>query len=321
MMNQRFRLMMIPLLAGLATLLLAVSPAFAQDPPPEAGTHECIGCHEGMRVYWEESPHGQALENPVFQERWQEAGSPVECLQCHTTGFDPDTGEYWEGGVACLTCHAPVPANHPDTMIPTDVSSRKCGECHVDTFNEWEVSEHGRENMNCNQCHNPHTTELRAEHSQALCQSCHHQETHYYSQTGHAKEGLLCTDCHLRVDSGAELGEGHAASNHTFAVDLQTCNQCHADAAHPEPGMVGETPRGTAADNVMCYPAQTILETVPVVPASETTALVTETPAPHISPLVYIIPAGIGLVFGGLAVPLISKTLGKRREDDEEGGK
>ena len=196
---------------------------------------------------------------------------------------------YEEGGVGCLTCHSPVPADHPDNMIPTDVSSRNCGTCHVDTLNELEVSQHGKENMNCNQCHNPHTTELRAEHSQALCQSCHHQETHYYSQTGHAKEGLLCTDCHLRVDSTAELGEGHAMSNHTFAVDLQTCNQCHADAAHPDPATRWTTISGSAGDDVTCYPGQVIMQTAPVVPVPEA-AEVTEEPAPHISPLLYILP-------------------------------
>jgi hypothetical protein len=320
MTKQRLRLIWITCLAGMALLLLAVSPALAQNESPAANTEECTGCHEGLRVYWEESPHGQALDNPVFQEKWQEAGSPTECLECHTTGYNAATGEYAEGGVACLTCHSPVPANHPDNMIPTDVSSRKCGTCHVDTFNEWEVSQHGKENMNCNQCHNPHTTELRAEHSQALCQSCHHQETHYYSQTGHAKEGLLCTDCHLRVDSNAELGEGHAMSNHTFAVDLQTCNQCHADAAHPETAPMETVSRSGSAEDVACYPAQVIMETVPVVSVPE--PAVTETPAPHISPLVYILPLGLGLVFGIVAAPLISKNLGKRREEDDvEGGK
>ncbi|MEZ4517101.1 MAG: cytochrome c3 family protein [Chloroflexota bacterium] len=312
MTKQQLRSLSIISLTAAIFMFMAVSSAFAQDEEPVASSEECIGCHEGLRANWEESPHAHALDNPAFQEKWEEEGNPSECLQCHTTGYDPATGEYAEGGVACLTCHSPVPDNHPDNMIPTNVSSEACGSCHVDTMSDLEHSAHGDANLDCSQCHNPHTTELRAEDSQTLCQSCHNEATHNYALAEHAEAGLLCTDCHLRVDTNAELGEGHAKSSHTFQVDLETCTGCHADAAHPETLM--ETVSGSAADDVACYPAQVLMETAPAVPVEAPD--VAETPPSSVNPLVYILPAGIGLAFGMLIAPMISKSNGKRRNSD-----
>lgn len=301
-------------LLGVVLLLLTVSVANAQDERPEQGTDECTGCHEGLRHYWEDSAHASALSDPVFQEGWQAQGSPPECLQCHTTGFDPATAAYTEEGVACLTCHSPVPANHPDDMIPTDISSRLCGDCHVETFNQWELSGHAQEDLNCNNCHNAHTTELRAEHSQELCQTCHEAESHRYAMTAHAQEGLLCTDCHLRVDAEAPLGEGHGQRSHTFGVDLATCNECHANEMHA--GEVGMVSFGTAEEAVSCYPAQ-VVEAQVNAPTSVEQHAVDDTPHGP-SPLVYIVPAGFGVVFGSLMAPWVERRV---RGDKNKGDK
>lgn len=306
---------MIGILASVFMLAITAVATYAQDPTPEPNAETCVGCHEGLRVHWAESPHGQATSNPVFVQQWQEQGAPKECLQCHTTGYDPLTGEYKEEGVNCLTCHSPVVANHPDAIMPTDVSARNCGDCHVETFNEWEVSQHGEDNLSCNECHNPHTTELRAGHSQELCQSCHHQESHYFAQTGHASEGLLCTDCHLRVETETPLGDGHGQRHHTFAVDLQTCNQCHGEEMHTAPSDIQNAVMPGGSD-VACYPAELTMQVASTAGAAAAES-VTVTPEPTgPSPWVYILPAGIGLVFGALLAPSIEGALKKRREDE-----
>ena len=82
--------------------------------------------------------------------------------------------------------------------MQTDISSRLCGQCHVDTFAEWETSQHGQEELTCARCHNPHSNELRLGSMQDTCRTCHKEETHFFTFTAHAEEGLLCTDCHCK---------------------------------------------------------------------------------------------------------------------------
>ena len=289
-----------------------------QDATPVPNAQECVGCHEGIRGYWEQSAHGYALVDPAFQEAWTQQGSPQECLACHSTGFDPATGEYKEGGVSCLSCHSPVPANHPDAYMPTDVSSRLCGNCHLETFQEWEISEHGQQGMTCNQCHNPHTSELRVGTSQELCNSCHNTEGHYYTFTGHAREGLLCTDCHLRVNDSPDAGTmGHGAREHTFKVDLQSCNDCHLGDMHAEAD--GSMPNASIAPqtDVACYPVETT-EAAAFTPArQDVTPFVSQTPTGP-SPLIYILPAGFGLVLGTVLAPWIERLSQQRRNSGEK---
>jgi hypothetical protein len=315
-------------LLAFALAFLAVPSAQAaplrQDPTPVPNAEDCTGCHEGLRGYWEQSAHGYALVDPAFQKAWTEQGSPDECLACHTTGFNPETGEYKEGGVGCLSCHSPVPSNHPDAYMPTDVSSRLCGTCHIDTFNEWEISEHGQQGMTCNQCHNPHTAQLKVGHSQELCNSCHNTEGHYYTFTGHAKEGLLCTDCHLRVSDSPDAGtEGHGSRSHTFKVDLESCNDCHLGDMHAEADAAMPSTTATEQTDVACYPVETTEQVVAqaeFVPArAEVTPYVSTTPSGP-SPLIYILPAGFGLVFGTLLAPWVDRWT-KRRRSENEGDK
>ncbi|NUM44133.1 MAG: hypothetical protein HUU38_05455 [Anaerolineales bacterium] len=197
-----------------------------------ASPENCNECHEIIRSHWGESEHGKAVSDPVFQKAWQEAGSPNECLACHTTGFDPETGTWEDDGVACATCHSPIPANHPDEdIMPTEISSRLCGTCHLQTHEEWSDSTHAQEDLSCIRCHNPHTTNLRAADTQELCSSCHNDEVHFFEFTIHAQEGVTCMDCHLQV-SEVQMGEGHGARHHTFTVEMDTCSKCHTLDMH-----------------------------------------------------------------------------------------
>ncbi len=314
-------------LLGVLLLILAFAVAvpgaqaapLAQAPTPEPNAQECVGCHEGLRGYWDQSAHGYALIDPIFQNTWTEMGSPTECLACHTTGFDAETGTYTEGGVGCLSCHSPVPANHPEAYMPTDLSSSLCGDCHLDTFDEWQNSEHGQQGMTCNQCHNPHTAELRVKSSQELCNSCHNTEGHYYSFTGHAREGLLCTDCHLRVNNSPDAGMmGHGDLDHTFKVDLQTCNDCHLGDMHAEVTEATTNASMSRQTDVACYPVEPVTQAADFTPARpEVTAYVSPTPTGP-SPLIYLVPAGLGLVFGTMLAPWLDRLVRRRRDNKGE---
>jgi hypothetical protein len=211
---------------------------FAQDATPQG---ECQDCHEIVQTHWAEGAHANSVTSQGFQQAWNDQGQPDTCFACHTTGFDEATGEFEVSSVSCTTCHNPEPKNHPDQVMPTDVSSRLCGQCHLETYSNWTESVHAQEDLACVQCHNPHTNEIRAEDSQALCSACHSEEVHFFEYTSHYEEGLLCVDCHVRV-LDQPMGEGHGQREHTFTVDMATCSNCHSDDMHypgPDGGQIG----------------------------------------------------------------------------------
>ncbi|MCA9927041.1 MAG: hypothetical protein KC419_01135 [Anaerolineales bacterium] len=236
---------------GFALLLsfMTITVSLAATPHNEiASPDDCLECHEDTVTTWQDSMHGQAMSDTAFQQAWQAEGEPRECLRCHTTGFDAATGTFEAEGITCSACHyiGPNSSSHPEQIMFTKDSAESCGECHLETLAEWEASAHGENNMTCANCHNPHANSIKQENMETLCQTCHTNEGYFYGMTTHAEAGLLCTDCHLRV-SDAPMGEGHAKRHHTFAVDLETCNACHAEGMHyPEDNMQAA---GLATDN------------------------------------------------------------------------
>jgi hypothetical protein len=296
----RLRIFQVTLVSiGLLLLLMSVQPTIAQDPATEAGSVECVGCHEGLRDYWDHSGHADAYADREFQEAWLEADNAPACLSCHTTGFDAETGDFAVAGVGCTTCHNPVPDNHPDNYIPTNISSRLCGTCHLETYSEWEDSQHSQEDLTCNQCHNPHTADIRYGSTQALCETCHEDEAQIFAQTSHAAEGMICTDCHLQV-SGAVMGEGHGSRPHTFAVDMETCNSCHEHDMHTAGAMMTAV---SDRSEPACY--QTDSHLLPGNGAEAGAEQLSTTP-PSSSRLAFLIPAGMALVIGLMINPMVS---------------
>jgi hypothetical protein len=285
-------------LVALAITALSSEAGAGQDDYRQEGPvrSDCQECHESVVTYQQESSHGQAAADPVFQEAWTEAGAPVECLSCHVTVYDPETGDYEGDGIACATCHSGQSGPHPETPMPTDPSSRLCGTCHIDTHSEWETSAHGEGELACVRCHNPHTTGLKEGNMQDLCTTCHMDEGHFYTYTGHAQEGLQCTDCHLRVLDGP-LGEGHGQRLHTFEVDLMTCTQCHGQEMHAP--VVGEADESKTRDMMQIAYA-------PDGGACEMEAdAVIEEPAPQpAQPLNYLLVAAVGMGFGAAVTPV-----------------
>lgn len=218
------------ILFGLVTFVISQAQG---DPTQEALPTECADCHEEIQTHWEGSAHGQATDDQEFVQMWTEKGQPTACLSCHTTGYDATTQNYAAAGITCDNCHTLIAngPSHPEQVMTTDYEAASCGNCHVDTYAQWQTSEHGEADMNCINCHNAHSTSIKTDTVQTLCQTCHTAESHFYTFTAHAEEGLLCTDCHLKVLEG-DMGEGHARREHTFAVDLSTCNECHEKEMH-----------------------------------------------------------------------------------------
>jgi hypothetical protein len=232
--RQSIRTILAALCLAIPLLFMTFRAGQAQTAPDHPDTTEeqtCQSCHGDTFDDWAQSMHGRATDNRAFLLEWKRQGSSPECMSCHTTGYDPHTGDWAADGITCEVCHGPAPDDHPQSIMPTNDSASDCGSCHVDTHIQWQVSEHGHNDLTCDNCHNPHTTELKTIDSQSLCRSCHNQESHFYEETAHAQVGLLCVDCHLRY-TDASAGEGHGNRIHTFGVDLRSCTQCHGAEMH-----------------------------------------------------------------------------------------
>ena len=316
------------IVTGFAALMVFVTVTaskampLAQVPLPD----DCQECHESIQQHWEESAHGKAITDPAFQEAWLAADSPIECLACHTTGFDSETGTWKEDGITCAACHqlADNSSHHPEQVMPTDVSSRACGTCHIDTHAEWQESTHSQSEMTCIRCHNPHTTELKTGSVQELCIACHNEESYFYEFTAHAAEGLLCTDCHLKV-SDSPLGEGHGKREHTFDVDLNTCNQCHDQDMHTPitttrvMSEIGMADSGTMAVSSIDASCEQLLSTNSVVHSAQSGVAyaaepdLTDQPINTNGPLTYLVPAAFGLIFGMMLAPWVEGIYRRRR--------
>jgi hypothetical protein len=285
---------------ALPMAFLAVAAAQARAPLQDVPANECQDCHEIIQTHWADSAHGQAVSDVVFKQAWLEAGSPGECLSCHTTGYDPATGTWEKDGVTCKVCHYPVSDNHPEVVMPTDISSRLCGTCHLDTYAEWETSTHGQEDLACVRCHNPHTTSLKKSDAQEVCQACHNEETHFFTYTGHAKDGLLCADCHLRV-SEAQMGEGHGQRLHTFVVDIGTCTGCHGENLHYP----------TGNESLLAEPVEASM----TLPIGEAT--VSMVPEP-VSPLGFaVVAALVGMGSGIVLAPWLENWYRRTQQSDD----
>ncbi|MBL7162922.1 MAG: hypothetical protein ISS57_09980 [Anaerolineales bacterium] len=273
-------------LVAVASVQASVSP---QEAPPD---QECQECHPSVYAVWELSDHGQAMSDPAFAHAWEEQGKPQECLPCHTTGYDATTGTWDADGIVCEACHNPLATNHPDQPMPTDRSVNLCGTCHQETVFEWQVSHHRSADLSCVDCHGQHSTTLKGEDAQALCASCHRDRASGFAHSAHSLEGLMCADCHLSATDG-EVGQGHAALDHSFHVKLATCNECHEYDMH-DPVDV-HTNLEPAADPE------------PDAMASAANLGVSIDPGP-ISPIYYaLISALIGMAFGLLLAPWIER--------------
>jgi predicted CXXCH cytochrome family protein len=322
--------LLVGLTCGLSLALFTIMVTQAQtteqvaDPLPD----DCGECHEVIVANAEASPHGQAFADPAFQEMWAEKGSPDECLACHTTGYDEATHTWEEEGVGCATCHemGSNSTHHPEQVMPVDRSSEACGTCHVDTHEDWAISEHGQEEMACVNCHNPHTADLKKESVEEVCIDCHNEEAYFYAYTGHSQEGMICTDCHLQV-SETELGNGHAKRVHTFAVDLNTCNSCHEQEMHSMnqsivsgatmAGSMGNMTTEGEDDETGVTPCES-LDTIQrarndiIFPEEvhQQEALAPDTPTQS-APLSFLIAIGFGLILGVIGTPFVERAYRK----------
>ena len=286
--------------------LMLVTYALAQASPPvqaePTGELNCQNCHPAFHEAWKDGAHGKAVSE-TFLKAWEDQGKSGDCLVCHTTGYDPVTGVFASGGLTCDSCHFPVTTNHPTEPMPADRSSRMCGNCHAETYFEWQVSKHREAGLDCIVCHDPHGNGLKAENSYALCASCHRERASNYTHSQHSQKGLACSDCHLGklADGGIQ---GHARQDHSFFVSLTTCNSCHAYQMHDPVAVHPENPTPTAPPDAM---------------SSIEAARVVGEPNPVSTMGFATLAVLIGTAFGGVLSPLMVGGYSRINTDEKKG--
>ncbi len=313
------------LFAGVTLIVVQAQDGTPTSPPPsttqaeQVNVDNCAACHKDIYDTWQTGPHGRAMTDPVFVQSWTAQGKPGACLVCHTTGYDPATGQSEADSVSCQVCHSPVPANHPVDNMPTDTSSNLCGKCHSDprfaTAN-WKLSAHYQRNMSCTTCHDPHAAGMKVvpgaaanDDGSALCETCHKDAMQNFPTSVHARAGVTCVNCHLgfnvtgKTASAADFAVVHQAPDHSFVPSIDTCNKCHANQMHA-PG------QAVAAAAIK-------IEEAGGTPTPEPTAVVTPVPpvsnepAP-VSPFGYAVMAGmIGLAGGMILTPWLDRAYHK----------
>jgi predicted CXXCH cytochrome family protein len=243
---------------SLVGLLLAVTqPATAVSAAPYnqvqgyAGSESCAQCHENIHTEWQTTRHAQAFSAPIFQRDWTETGSQVSCLECHTTGYDTETGNYAEEGVTCEACHGPFQPNHPEAPMPIIPNADLCGGCHKTTTDEWRASTHGQEGIQCQSCHNPHSQTPMANSVTELCVTCHQERGGSFTHSTHASAGLECSNCHMYTSPRTnDPIMGLVPTGHTFAVGSDACIACHQDTVHTRDEIVKLTGEVAALESV-----------------------------------------------------------------------
>jgi thiosulfate/3-mercaptopyruvate sulfurtransferase len=203
--------------------------------PPEAysGPQTCGTCHPDRYEMWLTGPHAKALEDHLFQETWAEVDNARYCLACHTTGYNPNSGEYAMGGVTCEACHGPYSEGHPPDVVAVDRNGEVCQTCHPKAYDEWRASQHGQVGTRCVACHQICTLKtMRADDSHAVCENCHSEDADHFHQGTHNSEGLDCTDCHLHTGPGEAEHEGRPHISHLFVGNPESCIDCHGETIH-----------------------------------------------------------------------------------------
>jgi hypothetical protein len=230
------------LASTLALTLLWPSQTQAFDQASEAGSpflpgdyqspQNCRECHPEQFQDWSSTSHADASFDPIFQVYLERVGEPGECLSCHTTGYNSNTGQFVLAGVTCEACHGPYRPEHPAESMQVAASEDLCGTCHTTTFAEWASSNHSEAGVSCADCHEVHTQKTHSSDvANALCAGCHQGQTQdtVHAIHIHSTSSIHCTACHLArpADDASDMVKGQVTTAHSFVVSVSTCDDCH----------------------------------------------------------------------------------------------
>ena len=328
------------LTVGLLSLVLTVQLAAAssrlqsEEEPPVIEYYtadECQECHLDVTNHWSTSAHANAYDDPVFQERWLGMGEPGECLTCHTTEYDPTTGEYETEGISCQACHGQVAKDHPPSIVPILADTEYCGSCHTTTLSEWHLTGHAASDIGCTDCHDPHSQDALFEVADDMCINCHEDTMGDYLEGIHDESEIGCVDCHaLVIPPEIPPEDGIVPTGHAFTITPATCIACHTDALHAGFSLPGYEHGASAAVNGDAHVQEVLAETEEEVEENAEETISPEQRAQALeaalaSQNVTLLFQGgvVGLVLGSSTAWIVATNArkGKKEEkDDEENG-
>ena len=172
----RFMIGVVLVVMSLSGVLMlgTITTVMAQSKNDYVGSETCKECHEVEYEQWKDSPMANAFADEAFQSEWQSQGSPSECLECHTTGFDAASGKYASEGVTCEACH------EAGLTMTVNTSPELCGGCHTGSEGEHRYEgflngTHASSGVKCSDCHlyeKRHTFEIESK----ACAVCHTED-------------------------------------------------------------------------------------------------------------------------------------------------
>ena len=286
-----------------------------QVPTPNsyAGSEACSACHQELYETWSTTRHAQAFSSPIFQRDWEAEGSSFTCLECHTTGYNPNNGSFSHEGVTCESCHGPFQPGHPQTLMPITPDEELCRTCHQATTDEWKASPHARADIQCQACNNPHSQTPRATTVTELCTNCHKEMNETFAHSTHAESGVECSNCHMYTSPRTEDPiMGLVPTGHTFTVGSETCIGCHQDSVHTRDTIVQLTGQALEAPPV---DTETLEQKI-----VEQDTLIQDLQAQSTVRLYTGLAQGaiVGLVTGGVAAWVVSRRIKVVEEGEEE---
>ncbi len=194
---------------------------------PVTNPDSCVECHAQEHESWLQSPHANASLQDRFREIYSLNGRPGLCLNCHASGYDPNTGNYAFEGVVCSNCHV-IEGDHPPSPASVSVDSTACASCHsgghASVYEEWLVSDHSVAGVDCIDCHDSHSNGLMLGDVNSTCGDCHADAM---NDEVHMGAELVCTDCHMTPRHGIRDASMITVSGHDMQIDPRICADCH----------------------------------------------------------------------------------------------
>lgn len=211
---------------GLVQLVNAPTSASFQTVDPT----QCAECHRDEHRQWSASPHAGASQTDTFLRDFADQGRPGYCMNCHGSGYNPDTSTHAFEGVVCTSCHTlPHGTEHPPAPVEIGTASQVCGQCHsgahAPTYDEWLVSAHNQSGIDCVDCHTAHNNGLVLGDVNATCGSCHQEAL---TDPVHMGEEMDCVDCHM-ARKVADDGIHVINTGHSMLIDPGVCSDCHGN--------------------------------------------------------------------------------------------
>lgn len=190
---------------------------------------ECGECHVDQYSEWQKSRHAKAFISPEFA-RQSDHYTDTDCLFCHAPGDvqDPQqqTRHYNRNeGVTCISCHLHNQTMHgphdsdglfsPHAVLQNDrvnsrlESSKLCGICHIETFEQWQAQQERSDSAfpTCHECHGAPVTRSHTKGTNLFSsilvsfEDEHDVRSHNLMLPGHVKKEVL-PRLHLVSDEG-----------------------------------------------------------------------------------------------------------------------